>query len=235
MGLSLSTGARFLFLFVAPAQLVFFTFLLICWELLHVSFHEVFSTSKWVFLIPGEGTMGQERSGMNWFAVQVRSRSEYLIAQVLHNKGFEEFVPRYKAKSQWSDRTVAVELPLFPGYIFCRLDPAARLPILITEGVIRIVGVGKAPSPIADSEIEAVRLAVSSGFPVQPHSYLAIGSRILIKEGPLAGVEGILTGQKNRYFVVSIELIHCSISVDVQAAALTAISPVQPMRMLQSA
>jgi transcription antitermination factor NusG len=172
---------------------------------------------------------------MNWFAVQVRSRSEFAIAQVLHNKGIEEFVPRYKTKSQWSDRTIAVELPLFPGYIFCRFDPAARLPILITEGVIRIVGIGKAPSPITDSEIEAVHRAVSSGFPVQPHSYLAIGSRILIKEGPLAGLEGILTGQKNRCFVVSIELIHCSISVDVQADALKTIRPVQPMQMLRSA
>src|SRR5947208_2379774 len=107
--------------------------------------------------------MGQGTSRLNWFAIQVRSRSEFSIAKVLHNKGFEEFVPRYQTKCQWSDRTVTVELPLFPTYIFCRFDPSARLPILITDGVLRIVGVGKTPLPVAESEIEAVQRAVRSG------------------------------------------------------------------------
>src|SRR6185437_12544170 len=79
----------------------------------------------------------------NWYAIQVRPRSEFLTAKILVNKGFEPFVPQYKAVHSWSDRKVELELPLITGYIFCRFNPEVRLPIMTTAGVVRIVGTGK--------------------------------------------------------------------------------------------
>ena len=61
------------------------------------------------------------------------------------------------------------ELPLFPGYLFCRFDVRDRLlPILTTPGVIGIVGAGKTPVPVDDEEIEAIRAILRSGLAVQP-------------------------------------------------------------------
>jgi len=49
---------------------------------------------------------------------------------------------------RWSDRMKEFDVPLFPGYLFCRMNPHNRLPVLTTPGVIQIVGVGKTPIPV---------------------------------------------------------------------------------------
>src|SRR5712692_1862900 len=90
------------------------------------------------------------------FAIRVRGRSEALVSESLSKKGYGCFSPTYLSRKRWSDRTKVQELPLFPGYIFCRLDLCNRLPILVTPGVIGIAGAGKTPLPVKDSEIEAI-------------------------------------------------------------------------------
>ena len=39
-------------------------------------------------------------------------------------------------RRRWSDRFKSVELPLFPGYVFCRLNPRFRLPLMTIPGVM---------------------------------------------------------------------------------------------------
>ncbi|MDQ6708172.1 MAG: hypothetical protein M3Z85_19625, partial [Acidobacteriota bacterium] len=83
-----------------------------------------------------------------WFALRIRSRFEKTTATILRGKGYEEFSPSYRSKRQWSDRMKEVDLPLFPGYMFCRFNPLDRFPILCTPGVVSIVGIGKIPRPV---------------------------------------------------------------------------------------
>src|SRR5437016_11411375 len=85
-----------------------------------------------------------------WFGLRVRSRSEQMAATALAGKGYKPFLPVYKVARRWTDRVKRVDMPLFPGYVFCRFDPQRRLPILITPGVVSVVGIGKAPAPIDD-------------------------------------------------------------------------------------
>ena len=93
---------------------------------------------------------------LEWYALQVRPRTERFTAQLLNQKGYEPFLPTYLRKRRWSDRVKVLSQPLFPGYLFCRLDPLVRLPVLKTPGVISVVGVGKEPIPAPDHEIDAV-------------------------------------------------------------------------------
>jgi transcription antitermination factor NusG len=78
-----------------------------------------------------------------------------------------------------------VHLPLFPGYLFCRLDMNRRLPVLITPGVMHIVGIGKAPHPVEENEIRALQAIVLLGLQTEPRSYLNIGEKVRIEVGPL--------------------------------------------------
>ena len=87
-----------------------------------------------------------------WFAVQTRSRHENVVAAQLRGKGYEPFLPLCKSRRRWSDRVREIELPLFPGYLFCRFDASDRLPILIIPGVVQIVGTGKKPVAIDEEE-----------------------------------------------------------------------------------
>jgi transcription antitermination factor NusG len=163
-------------------------------------------------------TTGVEKSiTQHWFAVRVKSRYEKTVATIAHNKGFEEFLPLYRNRRRWSDRVKSVELPLFPGYVFCRLDPQYRLPLLTIPGVLHFVGIGKTPIPIEESEIAAIQAAVQSGLYLEPWDYLEVGQRVLLQEGPLAGMDGIFVGtSRQERIVVSVALLKRSVAVAIE-------------------
>ena len=78
-----------------------------------------------------------------WYALQVRTRWEASTSSLLSGKGYQTLLPTYRQKKSWSGRPKEVSAPLFPGYVFCRFDVRNRLPVLITPGVIAVVGRGK--------------------------------------------------------------------------------------------
>ena|ERR1017187_2097337 len=152
-----------------------------------------------------------------WYALQVQSRLASVASTVLRGKGYEEFLPVYCSRRRWSDRVKKIDLPLFPGYLFCKFDPQDRLvPVLTTPGVIGIVGAGRKPIPVPEEEIEAVRRVLLSGLAAQPWPFLGVGSRIYIESGPLAGIEGIVTNVDKVYrLVVSVTLLQRSVAVEI--------------------
>jgi transcription antitermination factor NusG len=153
---------------------------------------------------------------LSWYALRVQSRLAAVAAAALRGKGYEEYSPLYVSHRQWSDRTGKLELPLFPGYMFCKFDVHDRLPVLIAPGVIAIVGAGKILIPVDDAEIEAVRIIVSSGLAAQPWPLLRVGSRVRIARGPLVGLEGLVTDTGKVYrLVVSVSLLQRSIAVEI--------------------
>lgn len=159
--------------------------------------------------------MGQNHSHA-WYAVRVRSQHEDIVARHLRVRGLESFLPLYRQQHRWSDRFKELELPLFPGYVFCQFDPKNRLPVLTVPGVVHVVGAGKNPVPIDEAEIIAIQAAVKAGLPRQPCAFLEVGQRVRIEYGPLCGTEGILLGFKgHRRLVLSITLLQRSVAVEM--------------------
>ena len=172
-----------------------------------------------------------------WFAVRVRSQKEKLTALALRNQGYQELLPLYRSKRRWSDRIKEIELPLFPGYVFCRFDPKNRLPILTTLGVLHVVGIRKTPVPVDDNEIAAVQAIVKSGLPALPWGFRQIGQGVRIIAGPLHGLEGILLEcKKGQRLVVSVTLLQRSVAVEIDYRWITPIGPVRwrPSRVMAS-
>ena len=152
-----------------------------------------------------------------WFALQVKARKERFTASLLAGKGYETLLPTYRSQRRWSlSREKEISTPLFPGYVFCRFDAVKRLPILVTPGVMAVVGRGRVPVPVQDSEILAIQTLVSSGLPVEPWPYLEVGQRVRIEDAALSGLEGILIGFKgSRRIIVSISLLRRSVSLEI--------------------
>jgi len=162
-------------------------------------------------------------SPLPWYGLRVKSKHEQIASIVLRGKGYDPFLPVYKVRRQWSDRIKEMESPLFPGYLFCRLDSSRRLPVLSSTGVVGIVGVGKTPVPIEEREIEAIQAVIQSGLPAQPWPFLGPGRPVRVAHGPLRGVDGVVTNVKDRQrLVVSVMLLQRSISVEMDAAWVTA-------------
>jgi transcription antitermination factor NusG len=153
-----------------------------------------------------------------WYAVQVKSRLEVPISQMLRSKDYESYVPTHQTRRTWSDRIKTVETSLFAGYVFVRLDIVKRLPILVTPGVLGIVGIGKQPVAIPDEELDAVRRIVESRLCAGPYPYLAVGQKVRVAKGPLYGLEGSLVSVKNEHrLVVSVSLLQRCIAAEVEA------------------
>src|ERR1051326_3848445 len=97
--------------------------------------------------------MNDTSSGRKWYALQLKPRFEKTVAMHLRHKGYEEYLPTYRSRRQWSDRVKEVEVPLFPGYIFCKFEAVNRLPIVIIPGVVSVVNFGGALLPVDEAEI----------------------------------------------------------------------------------
>ena len=155
-----------------------------------------------------------------WYALYVRSRHEKTVENSLRVKGYSVFSPSYRTKRKRVDRIAEIEVALFPGYVFCQFDCSRRLPILMTPGVVGVVGRGNRAEPVDDTEIASIRTVALAGRPVQPWPFLRIGQRIRLQAGPLAGAEGIFLRVKDEYhLVVSITLLQRAVSVVIEKDA----------------
>ncbi|HEY2547175.1 MAG TPA: transcription termination/antitermination NusG family protein [Candidatus Acidoferrum sp.] len=165
------------------------------------------------------GTMNLHDKPWPWFAILAKSGKEGNATLVLENIGYECYLPVTKLVRRWSDRVKQSEVPLFPGYFFCRMDPHNRLPVLMTPGVIQIVGIGKTPVPVEEQEIAAIQRAGKSGISITPWPYMEVGNIARIQKGPLQGMTGIVVRIKSvTKLVLSVSLLQRSVAVEIDRA-----------------
>lgn len=152
-----------------------------------------------------------------WFALQVKTRYEEMCAHLLRDRGYEDFVPLSKSESLGGalDRGKK-NCALFPGYIFCRLNPDAEAPMVTTPGVVRVLGYGGVPNPVTEQEIENLRIFVRSGLHPFLHPYVSAGQYVRIERGPLRGIVGVVVRTKaSKRVVVSVDLLQRSVAVEI--------------------
>ncbi len=151
-----------------------------------------------------------------WFALAVKPRFDKAVARTLDTKGFETFLPLYKKRHNYGPRNKEFELPLFPGYVFCRFNSLMRLPIVTTPGVTHILGAGNRPVPLSETEIASLQIAMKAQLPLQPFPFLQVGQRVRIEAGVLAGVVGIVVNVKRSVnLVLSVTLLQRSVLLEI--------------------
>lgn len=170
-----------------------------------------------------------------WFALQTKSKNEKKTARLLGERGYECFTPTCRLKRKWSDRTVEIDFPLFPGYIFCRFSPSVLGKAISTQGVIRIVGFGGKPAEVAVEEIEALQLLTQSNLLREPWQYLPHGTLVLVETGPMAGAQGFInadgTGAQRfmnadggrKQLIISVTLLQRSVAVHLNEDTLISV------------
>jgi len=158
----------------------------------------------------------------DWYAFRVRPRHEKLVSVSLRGKGYEEFLPLAKSKRRWADRSPIIEMPLFPGYIFCETERSEIGRIRCTQGVVDVIRAGSSPLPANRQEIEGLRKATEAEFPLESWPYIdpSTTGRLRIISGPLSGLDGMLVRVcgKER-LVLSVDLLCRSVLVEVPPAS----------------
>lgn len=174
---------------------------------------------------PGLGMMSRdvpcdvvEANAARWYALTVRPRHDKAVSRTLEHKGYETLVPLYRKRIRYASRIKETELPLFPGYVFCRFNPGTKLPILTTPGVVQVLGTGRVPVPVDEAEIASLQSAVKLKIPLCPFPFLQAGQRVRVTSGALAGVEGIVTTVKQCLrLVLSITLLQRSVLLEIDS------------------
>ena len=153
-----------------------------------------------------------------WYAIHVRAKHERHVAKHLEQQGIPSFLPLVNEIHRWSDRNKTVQVPLFSCYAFVNLPPVPELraKVILTEGVLRFVGSRGEGTPIAETEIESVRILLRSTARYSACPFLNIGQRVRVRGGALEGIEGILVARNsNRTLVISVEPIQRSLAVSI--------------------
>lgn len=139
--------------------------------------------------------------GRPWQVLHVRSNFEKRVTAHLAIRSVEHYLPLYRERVRWSDRTVTTERPLFTGYIFARFPPEARITVISTPGVVYTLGDSEG-SLVSCAELDNIRMGLASGLLLRPHPNLNVGTRVRIRRGIFQGVEGIVTEFRQQCKVV---------------------------------
>lgn len=158
---------------------------------------------------------------MEWFALYVKSRSEFVTNSELQKKGIETFLPSIKKLRQWKDRKKFIDFPLFPGYLFVNIYPLPEefINVLKTRGVVTLVSLGSGyPTPVSTEEISSLRLLIESGKDLDIYPHLQEGTYVRVRNGVLKGAEGILEKKEDQYmFLVNIKLLGRTVGMKIYA------------------
>ncbi len=162
---------------------------------------------------------------LQWYAVSTRSRHEKQVRDRLESIGIEPFLPMTRKLSQWSDRKVWTEIPLFSGYCFARFSPMNNHAVLRTPGIVRIVG-SLMPEPIPDEEVAAIRKLAASRRAFEPHDYLSEGDWVEVVQGPLRGLRGqLLRKAGHDCLVIRVHLIQQAATVHIDMNEVRLLDP----------
>jgi transcription antitermination factor NusG len=159
-----------------------------------------------------------------WYAAYTRPQHERSVAEQVTAKGLEVLLPLMNMRRSWKQRVVHLPTPVFPGYVFVRMQLEERLKVLSIPSAVRLVSFNDKAAIISNSEIDAIRTCLASGISLQPHAYIRAGRRVRIKRGALEGVEGVVVEQNSSTkVVVSIRLLQLALAITVNTADLEAL------------
>ncbi len=136
-----------------------------------------------------------------WYVVHAKARQERLAAEHLTRQDYHIYLPLLRSPKRRRGRWRDVVEPLFPGYLFIRLDLQRHntAPIRSTYGVTGLVRFGGEPCPVPEHLVERLLSASADaeGTIQQEHLFQS-GDRVEIAAGPLAGLKGIFLAADGR-------------------------------------
>ncbi len=118
---------------------------------------------------------------MHWYAVHAKPNHERQAELSLQRLGVETFYPQMKQRR-----------PLFPGYLFARLDMTVHYRAAkYARGVRNLVAFGSIPAIVDDEIIEGMRARLQDGCVTLPAPALTPGEVVRIHAGHLQGLEAV--------------------------------------------
>lgn len=163
--------------------------------------------------------MNHQIHGLNWYALYTRPNFEKKTYVELERKNIESFLPLHKVTHRWSDRKKILEVPLFPNYIFVRIDYRRRWDLLKINGLVKFLTCGNTAEVIPDQEMENIKKLIHGDPEVSNENYMR-GEELKIINGPLAGLKGVLINDGEQKLAVRVNILRQYVIVKASPADL---------------
>jgi transcriptional antiterminator RfaH len=165
---------------------------------------------------------------MHWYLIHTKPRQELRALENLQRQGYECYLPLLPTEKIQQKLVAIVDEPLFPRYLFIRLDSGQSgkswTPIRSTLGVSKLVTFGMEPAKVDHALIEFLRESEAK-ISEQPQRLFDVGDRLLVTDGPFAGIESIyqMSNGEGRVMVL-IELLSKPVKVVMSPQSLKKVS-----------
>ncbi len=130
-----------------------------------------------------------------WYVLYTKPNAEYQVAHHLERRGLTIFFPTVRAIRP---RPGYSSVPLFPSYVFMQADMGTLNMSLLrwTPGLRYIVTFGDKPATVPDAVIHFFQKKVDeiNSIGGLPSHHFKPGDKLIIRSGPMAGLEAIFEG-----------------------------------------
>ena len=159
---------------------------------------------------------------LSWYVVHTKIRQEALAMTNLNRQGFECYMPMLKMEKMRRHKATLVEEPMFPRYLFIRLDTSGSgpswSPIRSTLGVSQLVRFGGQPAVVDSKLIELLRTREQVAL---PERLFKSGERVVVADGPFAGIEAIFkTADAESRAMILLEMLSKPVAMRIETASL---------------
>jgi len=133
-----------------------------------------------------------ETPARHWVVLYSKPRKEVTAQFHLERRGVEVFAPKMMLPA-YSERRAQL-MPLFPNYLFARIDPVRDFyTVLWSPGISRFVTVKSgAPAQLDDAVVAYLRERADADGVIQARPDLKVGAQVEVTRGPFDGLIGII-------------------------------------------
>ena len=141
-----------------------------------------------------------------WFVCHTKPRCEKKFSALLTVESFAHYLPLIQSVRRYGTQKKTFTKPLFPSYVFARLEPTRKDRIYQQDLLVRALMVEN--EPVFLRQLEAVKAICASGLEAAMHPLIRKGTHVRVQGGPLHGLEGYVDDPANpRGIVVSIDVL----------------------------
>ena len=149
-----------------------------------------------------------------WCVLHVKPRTEKKMAERLRRCRVWHYLPLFTKIRRVQRRKVRTELPLFPGYVFARLNPETRLDAIKSNMVVRIIPVPRQRELI--HQLRQIAHAGRAGRGVRTVAVFKSGDRVRVTHGPFYGIEGYIRRDEGGTSVVlNVDILGQAVAVSI--------------------
>ena len=152
-----------------------------------------------------------------WYVLHVKPRAEKKLNDFLAAMRVFHYLPLVRKETKVQRRKVVRYLPVFPGYVFTRLDPDARRKMLQSNLLVRTIPIFNPRETV--HQLRQISRAARNAPELRTVNPFKKGDLVRVKSGPFRGLEGFIKREgPSASIVINLEILGQAIETTISPA-----------------